>query len=101
MKKNAERLSQFSVTVKEKRRKKMGNKNSGRRVKPLKGKPKPERVPLSDGRVMFVGISAAARWLKCSPSALSAVCRGIPGRGERLKRRAKKAFPQLFTEQNK
>jgi len=79
----------------------MGNENSGRRVKPLKSKPHPLRVPLPDGRVTFIGICAAARWLKCTPSALSAICRGIPGRGERLKRRAKKAFPQLFPDQGK
>ena len=77
----------------------MGNKNSGRRVKAPAGKPAtPMRVTLPGGRVMFVGISDAARWLKCTPSALSAICRGVPGRGERLKRRARKAFPKLFAE---
>ena len=74
----------------------MGNANSGRRVKPLVGKPRPSRVLLPGGRVVFIGVSDAARWLGCSASALSAVCRGVPGRGTRLLNRAKKEFPQLF-----
>ncbi|MCL2103914.1 MAG: hypothetical protein FWH21_02485 [Kiritimatiellaeota bacterium] len=76
----------------------MGNKNSGRRSKPIVGKPKPIRVPRPDGGVTFIGITDAARYLGCSPSSLSAVCRGVRNRGTRLLKRAKRIFPQLFVD---
>lgn len=73
-----------------------GNKNSGRRVEDTGSKPQPMRFDLPGGGVHLVGISAAARWLGCSASALNAVVRGVPGRGTRLLNRAKAEFPQLF-----
>ena len=75
----------------------MGNANSGRRVKPLVGKPRPSRVLLPGGRVVFIGVSDAAQWLGCSASALSAVCRGVPGRGilRRAEARGKVLPPEL------
>ena len=74
----------------------MGNKNSGRRIKVIVGKPRPLRIIMPDGSITFKGISDAARYLDCSPSSLNAICRGVPGRGTRLLKRARRAFPQLF-----
>ena len=78
------------------RKETMGNQNSGRRVKPLTKRPDAGRVVIGKNKVILYGISDAARWLGCTPSALSAVCRGVPNRGQRLLNRAKKEFPQLF-----
>lgn len=77
-----------------------GNKNSGRRINDDGTKPQPMRFVLPNGSLHLVGISAAARWLGCSASALNAVVRGVPGRGTRLLNRAKAEFPQLFETAN-
>lgn len=75
-----------------------GNKNSGRRrTWTSNKKPKPVRV-IVDGNARFIGVTAAAAYLGCTPSALSAVLRNVPARGERLRDKAKKHFPELFTE---
>jgi len=73
-----------------------GTKNSGRRINDDGTKPQPMRVVLPNGSLHLVGISAAARWLGCSQSALYAVVRGVPNRGTRLLNRARAEFPQLF-----
>ena len=60
-------------------------------VKPIVG-----RITLPDGKLRLFGVSAAARWLGCTQGALSAVCRGIPGRGRRLRDRVAVEFPDLL-----
>lgn len=66
-------------------------------ITPPAAKPHVARVELPDGRIRLVGVSDAARWLGCTQQALSAVAKGIPDRGERLRRRAMAEFPGLFS----
>ena len=63
-------------------------------------KPKPARVVV-DGTPRFFGVTAAAKWLGCTPPALSAILRNVPGRGERLRDRALREFPELFETNTK
>lgn len=63
-------------------------------------KPKPARVVVN-GTPRYFGVTAAAHWLGCSPPALSAVLREVPGRGERLRERAMREFPELFKNEKK
>jgi hypothetical protein len=61
-----------------------------------KVKPQVARVVLPSGEVRFFGIRAAAAWLGCTPGALGACVRLTPGRGERLRNRAREEFPEFF-----
>lgn len=63
-------------------------------------KPRPARVVV-DGTPRFFGVTAAAKWLGCTPPALSAILRNVPGRGERLRDRALREFPELFESNTK
>lgn len=62
------------------------------------GNPKPFvcRVPLPDGTVRLIGVSAAAKWLGVKQPTLSAVCRGTNGVPVSWAGRAREEFPQLF-----
>ena len=77
-----------------------GNGNSGRRRTWTEGvKPRPARV-LVNGEPRYFGVTAAAHWLGCATGSLSAILRNVPGRGERLRAKAMREFPQLFETEN-
>lgn len=62
-----------------------------------KNKPHVARVVLPDGTIRLIGVSAAARWLGCSPQALSQIARGTAFQGaEKLEMRAREDFSGLF-----
>lgn len=64
-------------------------------------KPHAMRVTLPDGQVRLIGVSAAAKWMGCSRQVLSQMARGTEIYvTQALKDRARKEFPELFTNAN-
>jgi len=61
-----------------------------------KNKPIVGRLVLPDGTIRLYGITAAAKYLGCAAGALNQSVRDKPNRGNRLRNRAIREFPELF-----